>query len=114
MRRILFCAVLLLINTEAYSKALLGECVVIDDDVNNNSSGDHRGSLDLRTRPSRDAKVLWDMPIGSRLVIYDFYNCDRLHKKCQWVFGEGSYTSSDLEIDTFGWAPTSALKCELN
>ena len=67
MRRILFCAILLLTNTEA--KALLGECVVINDDVNSNSPGDHPGSLDLRTRPSKDAKVLWDMPIGSRLVI---------------------------------------------
>ena len=37
MRRILFCAILLLTNTDA--KALLGECVVINDDVNNNSPG---------------------------------------------------------------------------
>jgi hypothetical protein len=100
MRRILFCAVLLLSNTEAYSKALFGECVVINDDANNDSPSDHRGSLDLRTRPSRDAKVLWDMPIGSRLVIYDFYDCDRSSKKCQWVFGQGSYTAGSLEMDT--------------
>jgi hypothetical protein len=114
MRRILFCAALLLINTEAHSKALLGECIVINDDVDNNSAGHHRGSLDLRTRPSRDAKVLWDMPIGSRLIIYDFNDCDSSSKKCEWVFGLGSYTAGGLEMDTYGWAPTSALKCEFN
>jgi hypothetical protein len=113
MRGIVFCAVLLLTNTEAYSKALLGECVVINDDVNDNSPRGHHGSLDLRTRPSRDAKVLWDMPIGSRLVIYDFYDCDSSGKKCEWVFGLGSYSAGSLEMDTYGWAPTSALKCEL-
>ena len=105
MRRILFCAILLLTNTDA--KALLGECVVINDDVNNNSPGDHHGSLDLRTRPSRDAKVLWDMPIGSRLVIYDFYDCDSSSKKCEWVFSTG--------IVIYGrrpqkWTPTGGLQ----
>ncbi len=105
MRRILFCAILLLTNTDA--KALLGECVVINDDVNNNSPGDHRGSLDLRTRPSRDAKVLWDMPIGSRLVIYDFYIATVRAKDAS-----GSSAWDHIRQATSKWTPTGGLQLQ--